>query len=127
MLEINKFIIATAAAVVLSTAVLHAQQSLKYEKSNHLYEQAMDLYQKQKYGSAYRAFDKLTIELSDNQHETYVNAYYYKALCAMNLFNRDADYLLRQFVTDHPESPRVKNAYFQLADTITESVNGVSP
>ncbi|HBH06807.1 MAG TPA: hypothetical protein DDX92_09410 [Flavobacteriales bacterium] len=114
MLEINKFIIATAAAVVLSTAVLHAQQSLKYEKSNHLYEQAMDLYQKQKYGSAYRAFDKLTIELSDNQHETYVNAYYYKALCAMNLFNRDADYLLRQFVTDHPESPRVKNAYFQL-------------
>lgn len=114
MTEFNKIIVATILGVFMSMGLLHAQQSLKYEKSNRLYEQAMDLYQKQKYSSAYRAFDKLTGELSDNQHETYINAHYYKALCAMNLFNRDADYLLRQFVINHPESPRVKNAYFQL-------------
>src|SRR5690606_12117028 len=38
------------------------------------------------------------------------------ALCAMNLFNRDADFLLREFVRKHPESPLVKKAYFQLGN-----------
>ena len=43
-----------------------------------------------------------------------MNSRYYAALCALELFNRDAEYLLSEFVRESPESPKVKLAYFQL-------------
>ncbi len=74
----------------------------------------MELYQKEKYSAAIRAFEKTREEISNSNSEVYVNATYYKALCALNLFHKDAEYQLREFVTDYPESPKVKSAHFQL-------------
>lgn len=78
------------------------------------YHRGLDYFEKEKFGAAQRHFEKL-IELHDGQNtEVLINARYYAALCGMELFNRDADYLLREFIRLHPESPKVKEAYFQL-------------
>jgi len=42
------------------------------------------------------------------------DAEYYHAICALELFNRDAEYLLSKFIAQYPESPKVRMAYFQM-------------
>jgi len=53
-------------------------------------------------------------QVADENSEVSVDAEYYAALCAMKLFNKDAEYLLTQFVLNHPESPKVGDVHFQL-------------
>lgn len=78
------------------------------------YQRALDYFDKEKYGAAQRHFEKI-IETHDGLNtEVLINARYFAALCGMELFNRDADFLLREFIRLHPESPKVKEAYFQL-------------
>ncbi len=94
--------------------LLKAQETKVYTDKMRWFSQGLDLYQKEKYSAAIDAFDRAMREIDDHNSEAYVNAVYYKAVCALNLFNRDAEYQLKQFIKHYPESPRVKNAYFQL-------------
>ena len=91
-----------------------AQETLIYTTNLRSYNEGLELFQKEKYSAAIRAFEKTRVEIADKNSEVYVNATYYKALCALNLFNKDAEFQLKEFVTDYPESPKVKSAYFQL-------------
>lgn len=78
------------------------------------YREALELYDKEKYGAAFDRFQH-TIELADHSRaEVVITSEYYSALCALQLFNRDAEHLLTRFVEDHPESPYVRKAYFHL-------------
>lgn len=45
------------------------------------------------------------------------NAYYYEAVCALNLGNDDAESMFRRFIKEHPENPLAKVAYFQIGKT----------
>lgn len=91
-----------------------AQRTTVYTTDFKSYNEALELFDKEKYGAATKAFEKTMHEIQDPNSEFYVNAEYYTALCALNLFHRDAEYLFRQFIANHPESPRVKSAYFNL-------------
>ncbi len=79
------------------------------------YLEGMELFDKEKYSAAMHAFDQAMLDIEDHNSEVYVNSVYYKGMCALQLFNRDAEYQLSEFIRLYPESPRVKNAYFQLA------------
>lgn len=76
----------------------------------------LDLFRNEKYGAAQRFFLK-SVELNEN-HNCDINtqAQYYAALCAIELSNDDAEFLVLRFIGQNPESPLVNNSWFRLAD-----------
>ena len=74
----------------------------------------MQLYENQKYGAAQHFFDKVVETHKDPNSLARVDAEYYSAICAIELFNKDAELLLKQFIEKHPESPHKRTAYFNL-------------
>lgn len=74
----------------------------------------IELFQKEKFGAAQKCFSKTIKSHSDPQSLIRIDAEFYNAICAMELFNKDGEFFLKQFINDHPENPKVKNAYFYL-------------
>jgi tetratricopeptide (TPR) repeat protein len=90
-----------------------AQKTQIYTHEDAEFKTAIELYQKEKYGAAQKSFVKV-IESHDPKSLVRIDAEYYNAICATELFNKDGELYLKQFVADHPESPKVKSAYFYL-------------
>ena len=91
-----------------------AQKTQFFESDFDDYRSGLDLFDKEKYGAAQRVFTKYIEAIDDPTNEASVNAEYYVALCGVYLFNRDADFLLREFIRKYPESYNVAKAYHQL-------------
>ncbi|MEQ8325238.1 MAG: tetratricopeptide repeat protein [Vicingaceae bacterium] len=91
-----------------------AQKSIKYDQGEETYRKAIDLFEKQKFGSAQRAFEEVGDIWSDEHTEMSANAAYYRALCGLMLFNTNAENLLIEFITKYPESPKINRANFDL-------------
>lgn len=73
----------------------------------------LDLFNKQKYAEAQDVFDGIVA--GGNQNDLLVaDAEYYAAICAMELFHKDAEIRLTNFLKHHPESPRCRMVYYQL-------------
>jgi TolA-binding protein len=88
-----------------------AQQTEVFRGSPADYENALDLYNKGKYGSALALFDKLaTGEKSNIQ----AGSSYYASLCAAQLFHPDAAQRLEAFIEKYPQNAQVNNAWFEL-------------
>jgi tetratricopeptide (TPR) repeat protein len=73
----------------------------------------LDLFEKEKYGAAQHYFEKAA-QHSDKNSLVRTDAEYYAALCAVELFNKDAEDLLIAFIHAHPESPHVRMACYNL-------------
>jgi TolA-binding protein len=106
------FTIIFSVATVISP-VVQAQQSQVYTHENSEFNTGLELFQKEKYGAAQKSFRKV-IESHPAESLVRIDAEYYNAICATELFNKDGELYLKQFVADHPESPKVKSAYFYL-------------
>lgn len=92
----------------------YAQKTAIYDQPSEFYQSALALYNKQQYGPSQNLFQKSIDLVSDPYSIMRINAEYYKALCAVELFNDDAELLLLQFINKHPESMHIKHIYFQL-------------
>jgi tetratricopeptide (TPR) repeat protein len=97
-----------------SAAAVNAQQTLIYTHADAEFKTAIELYQKEKFGAAQKSFVKVIETHPDPNSLVRIDAEYYNAICAIELFNKDGELYLKQFVKDHPESPKVKAAYFYL-------------
>ncbi|TXC81679.1 tetratricopeptide repeat protein [Luteibaculum oceani] len=93
---------------------LLGQKSFEYQPDHVLYKSAMDLYYKKKYAAAQKQFEKLIETEADPNSEISVAASYHRAACALQLFNRDAEYLLKDFLKKHPDSRWNESIYYQL-------------
>ncbi len=100
--------------VIMLSTHSQAQETEIYRTEIKHYREGLELYDKEKYGAAKHAFERALNDIEDETSMVYEESTYYQALCAMHLFNRNAEYLLREFIQQYPESPRVKDAYFQL-------------
>ncbi len=100
---------------IFSLSTLFAQKPHGLETVDSEYKTALELFQKQKYGAAQRHFTKALEAYQDRDSEWKTDAEFYAALCAVELFNEDADYLILEFIRNHPESPKTKLALFELA------------
>ena len=100
-------------AVFFSTSIV-AQQTQVYVAPDAAYRNAYDLFQKQKYAEAQDAFDKIVFNAKDKNELLVIDAEYYAALSAVELFHKDAEIRLKQFLTAHPESPKCRKVKFQL-------------
>ena len=93
-----------------------AQKTLLYDTDLRQYREGLDLVDKEKYSAAQQKFSHVIALVNDPNNEVQINSEYYKALCALRLYNKDADYQMSQFIDNYPESPWVRVAYFQLGE-----------
>jgi len=111
--SLRLFAIIAILFLLLSSGVL-AQKTAVYDNPLLSYQLGMELFEKQKFGAAQKAFTEAIEDIESPNSDLRVNAEYYQALCALELFNKDAEFLLGRFIENHSENPKVRTAYFQL-------------
>ena len=94
-----------------------------YFDINTKYKTALELVEKGKYAAASSIFYEVERlksipnslqESNSNISQLKINSEYYRALCALELNNDDAEQLFKKFIKQHPESSKTKQAYFQV-------------
>ena len=90
------------------------QKSLVYDNEDVDYNRAMDLFAKEKYSAAQKHFQSALEQYGGSNALLKANAGYYSALCAIELFNDDAEYLMISFIDGNPESIHLNDAHFHL-------------
>lgn len=107
--HLSLFIIA-----LLWFAKTQAQEPIALYDNTRIYRQALDLFDHEKYVPAKEKFEQYISLEKNPQHALRINSEYYKGVCALYLFHPDAEFLLEQFVLEHPDSPWKQRAYFEL-------------
>jgi TolA-binding protein len=101
---------------------IQAQIPLQYDLNNK-YKKALELLEQKKYVAASSIFQEVEkiryttstqVDARLNISEIKINAQYYRALCALELKNEDAEELFLKFIRQHPENAKTKQAYFQV-------------
>ncbi len=108
-----KNLIISSIFVVIAFSV-QAQKTAIYDQPSNYYQSALSLFNKQQFGASQHLFKKTIDNIEDPYSILRINAEYYNALCAVELFNDDGELLLLNFIEDHPESMHIKYVYFQL-------------
>jgi len=91
-----------------------AQKTSIYLDKNIHYKNGIELFDKKKYGSALKSFQNIIDETKDAQSLVRIDAEYYTAACAIELFHKDGEWRMKKFVDEHAENPKVVNGYFYL-------------
>ena len=110
-----RFLRVVAMMLLLLPGWLPAQQTQVYVAPDAQFRNALDLFEKQKYSEAEESFDHIVATATDKNDLLVIDAQYYAALCAMELFHKDAEIRLKDFLAQHPESPKCARVRFQLA------------
>src|ERR1043165_4424535 len=110
----NRFTGIVVAAGLFISISLSAQKTQIYLEDDAGFKTGLELFQKEKYGAAQKSFLEVIESHKDPQSLIRIDAEYYHAVCAIELFNKDGELYLKQFIADHPESPKVGFAYFNL-------------
>ncbi len=92
-----------------------AQQSVKHIHPDEHFRKGIELFEKSNYVSAQKHFILASKTSSLNEYHIRGEAEFYNALCAIQLFNDDAEYLIRTFISNYPDNQKVNVAYFELA------------
>ena len=103
-----------AAVISLTVLSASAQKSLIYTDEDYDYRVGVDLFNKQHYSQAQQFFERVVRHYGNESSDIKADAEYYAALCALELFNNDAEYRIGKFINDYPESPRTRTAYFEM-------------
>lgn len=110
-MKLQLFILLLAIPVLLS-----GQKTPVYEYADQGFLRGIQLYEKEKYGAARHAFDNYIGERGESRSELLSEAFYLRAMSAVELRNDDAASLVHEFISRFPESPHVDEAAFRLAD-----------
>ncbi len=114
MKKIKNRILLFSVFMMLFVGMANAQKTKVYEKPEASYQDALALFNKELYGSAQKRFQETIDHIQDPYSNMRINAEYYNAICAVALFNNNAEILLQDFITEHSESTHIKYIYFQL-------------
>jgi TolA-binding protein len=101
---------------MLLSLLSFSQKTINYNDMEDRYATAMDLYEKGLYVPAQKLFSEILLHEGQEYSAYKDDAAYYVAICAMHLFNDDAEYQLLNFIDGHPESYNNNNATFQMAN-----------
>jgi len=92
-----------------------AQEAKQQSQPDMLFNKGIELFEKGNYVSAQKHFKEFSQLAPINQIHLKGEAEFYYALCAIELFNNDAEYLIRTFINSYPDNQKVNVAFFQLA------------
>lgn len=102
----------TGILVVIALSVV-AQKTQIYTDKEQLFKTGIDLFDKKQYTASQKAF--IDYANTFNEHTLLKSeAEYYAAACAIELFHKDGEWRMKQFIHQYPESNKVKWAYFYL-------------
>ena len=90
-----------------------AQRTLNEVSEDHVFQEAMILFEAEKYVAAKAGFENY-IAISKVNEPRRIDAEYYQGLCALYLTHPDAEFLLTTFVHVHPDSHWKPNVYLEL-------------
>jgi TolA-binding protein len=91
-----------------------SQKTAVYTNIDAGYKKAMDFYEKGKYSTSQREFQKVLAAIKDPNSELKMNSEFYSAMCAFKLFNKDAEDLFLTFIEHNAQSPKIKQARYCL-------------
>lgn len=94
------FFVISCASIIQFDVV--AQQTVFYKGNDASYRDAVELFQKQKFAAAQQSFAKL-LQQPVLPYEYKSNALFYAAICAAELYNKDAEFRLLKFLEHYPE------------------------
>ncbi len=114
MIQIKYIKILTISLLLTVGFKAFAQKSMIYTDPDLEYKTGLELFEKQKYGVAQKHFQNAIESYGDLNIEFKANAEFYTALCAIELFNEDAEYMISKFIAEHPENSKVNAAYFHM-------------
>lgn len=114
MIQAKHIKIILANIILLFHISLYAQENLVFTNPDKEYKAGLELFEKEKYGVAQKHFRNAMESYGDARHEFNANARYYEALCAMELYNEDAGYLISTFIAEHPENSKINMARFHM-------------
>lgn len=95
---------------------LFAQKTPVYNYGDNKYLHGLQLYEKEKYGASREVFNDLIASNPESRSEIISEAYFYRAMSAVELRNDDSEFLVKEFVDNYPESPYINEACFRLAE-----------
>lgn len=93
-----------------------AQYTAFYKNPQHRYRNAIELFNKEKYNAAKNQFRLVLRELQANERNMREDAIYYSAICDMRLYHKNGAHQMLDFIKEFPESNRLNEAYFELAN-----------
>jgi tetratricopeptide (TPR) repeat protein len=102
---------------------LKSQHTISDTHDDVSYYKGRELFGKEKYGAAQMEFQKIIDFYAGRHSEIAREAEYYNALCALNLFNDDAEYLMYRYINRYPESQNISRAYFELGKFVYDKKN----
>lgn len=111
------------AFISISFLRVSAQKSEIYSFDKRNFYKGFELYEKEKYGAARYFFDKVLENSGPGKSDLKAEARFYRAMCSIELFNIDAEYMVFEFVNENPESPQINEAWFRLADFMYKKKN----
>ncbi len=102
---------------------MFSQKTPAYAYGDNVYLKGLQFYEKEKYGAARQVFDGLIAENPGSGSEILSEAYFYRAMSAVELRNDDSEFLVYEFIARFPESSHVNEASFRLADYFYDKNN----
>lgn len=93
--------------------VASSQKTTAYIDKDLLYKQGLDLFDKKQFVAAQKNFTDY-LNLNTSIPLLKVDAEYYAAASAIELFHKDGEWRMREFITKHPESNKINGAWFYL-------------
>ena len=111
----HKFFILALSFVMLQTStILYSQETLNYTHPDKLYRKGLELFEKGNFVSAQQHFKLAATKFDPKEVHQRGESEFYNALCAIELFNEDAEYLIRNFINNYPDNQKVNLAFFEL-------------
>jgi TolA-binding protein len=104
--------ISALALFVVFSSNFFGQRTAIFTDKDALYKQGLDLFDKKQFVQAQKSFNDYVLTSTSKILKT--DAIYYSAACAIELFNKDGEWQMKQFVQKHPESNKINNANFYL-------------
>ena len=91
-----------------------AQKTVINNPPQKTYNDALQLFQQENYGSAAEMFDLVRKEINNPENAYSENAAYYRTVCAVNLGNKDALKKVKNFALAYPESSWIPTMNYEL-------------
>ncbi|MBK9285324.1 MAG: tetratricopeptide repeat protein [Sphingobacteriaceae bacterium] len=96
----------------MTFALGKAQKTAAYFDKDAQYKLGIDLFDKKLYTNAQKEFNEYIQKNKNGIQKT--DAVFYAAACGIELFNKDGEWLMRQFIEKNPESLKINSAWFYL-------------
>ncbi|MCK3685245.1 tetratricopeptide repeat protein [Maribellus sp. YY47] len=106
-------LILSFALILIFQPLTYAQQTAYYTQLEQDVAVAKQLYQQNKFVSAFREFEKIQKKVEEKS-EFYSEAEFFKAASALHAGYRSGDKMMDNFIATYPESPYINTAWFEI-------------